>query len=60
VSDVDDVLEFLDLLNGDVFFNSPGEMAGTVVYLASRAGEYTNGQELVVDGGYIAVNPAVC
>lgn len=38
----------------------PGEMAGTVVYLASRAGEYTNGQELVVDGGYIAVNPAVC
>ncbi|TFK40641.1 hypothetical protein BDQ12DRAFT_679794 [Crucibulum laeve] len=35
------------------------EMAGTVVYLASRAGGYTNGQEIVIDGGYVAVNPAV-
>jgi NAD(P)-dependent dehydrogenase (short-subunit alcohol dehydrogenase family) len=34
------------------------EMAGTVVYLASRAGGYTNGQELIIDGGYCAVNPA--
>jgi len=33
------------------------EMAGTVVYLASRAGGYTNGQEIVIDGGYCAVNP---
>jgi NAD(P)-dependent dehydrogenase (short-subunit alcohol dehydrogenase family) len=34
------------------------EMAGTVVYLASRAGSYVNGQEIVIDGGYTAVNPA--
>lgn len=34
------------------------EMAGTVVYLASRAGGYTNGQEIIIDGGYCAVNPA--
>lgn len=33
-------------------------MAGTVVYLASRAGGYTNGQEIVIDGGYCAVNPS--
>ena len=32
-------------------------MAGTVVYLASRAGGYTHGQEIVIDGGYTAVNP---
>lgn len=35
-----------------------GEIAGTVVYLASRAGCYTNGHEVVVDGGYLAVNPS--
>lgn len=42
--------------------NRPGtaeEVAGTVIYLASPAGGYTNGQEIVVDGGYIAVNPSV-
>ncbi|KAG6850346.1 hypothetical protein H0H93_014619 [Arthromyces matolae] len=35
------------------------EMAGTAVYLASRAGGYVNGQEIVIDGGYVAVNPSV-
>jgi len=34
------------------------EMAGTVVYLASRAGGYTNGQEISIDGGYMSVNPS--
>jgi NAD(P)-dependent dehydrogenase (short-subunit alcohol dehydrogenase family) len=27
------------------------EMAGTILYLASRAGGYVNGHVLVVDGG---------
>jgi len=34
------------------------EMAGTAVYLASLAGCYTNGQEIVIDGGYLCVNPS--
>ncbi|KAJ3554395.1 hypothetical protein NM688_g3133 [Phlebia brevispora] len=34
------------------------EMAGTVIYLVSPAGCYTNGQEIAVDGGYLAVNPS--
>ncbi|KAG2127860.1 hypothetical protein BD769DRAFT_1357114 [Suillus cothurnatus] len=34
------------------------EMAGTAVYLASPAAGYMNGQELVIDGGYMAVNPS--
>ncbi|KAI0338890.1 NAD(P)-binding protein [Trametopsis cervina] len=34
------------------------EMVGTVIFLASPAGCYTNGQEIVVDGGYLAVNPS--
>lgn len=33
-------------------------MAGTVVYLVSRAGGYTNGQEISIDGGYMSVNPS--
>jgi len=34
------------------------EVAGTAIYLASRAGCYTNGQEIMIDGGYLAVNPS--
>ncbi|KAJ7164659.1 short-chain dehydrogenase [Mycena crocata] len=34
------------------------EIAGTVIYLASPAGCYTNGQEIIIDGGFVAVNPA--
>jgi NAD(P)-dependent dehydrogenase (short-subunit alcohol dehydrogenase family) len=34
------------------------EMAGTVVYLASKAGGYTFGQTIVIDGVYLAVNPS--
>ncbi|KAK0503881.1 short-chain dehydrogenase [Armillaria luteobubalina] len=33
------------------------EMAGTAVYLASPSGRYATGQEIVIDGGYLAVNP---
>ena len=29
----------------------PDEMAGTVLYLVSNAGSYTNGECMVVDGG---------
>ncbi|KAI0662300.1 short-chain dehydrogenase [Cubamyces menziesii] len=34
------------------------EIAGTVIYLASPAGCFTNGQEIAVDGGFLAVNPS--
>ncbi|PCH44253.1 NAD(P)-binding protein [Wolfiporia cocos MD-104 SS10] len=34
------------------------EIAESVIYLASPAGCYTNGQEIVVDGEYLAVNPS--
>ncbi|VDB84645.1 unnamed protein product [Peniophora sp. CBMAI 1063] len=34
------------------------EMAGTVIYLSTKAGGYANGQEIVIDGGYLAVNPS--
>ncbi|KAI0916761.1 hypothetical protein AcW2_007068 [Taiwanofungus camphoratus] len=35
------------------------EVAGTVIYLVSPAGCYTNGQEIIIDGGYTAVNPSL-
>jgi NAD(P)-dependent dehydrogenase (short-subunit alcohol dehydrogenase family) len=46
-------------LEGLIFVTRAQEMAGTAIYLASEAGSYTNGQEIVIDGGYVAVNPAL-
>ena len=40
------------------FDDSGQEMAGTIVYLASRAGGYAYGEEIVIDGGFTAVNPS--
>lgn len=40
-------------------FNRGEEMAGTAVYLASKAGGYVTGQDVIIDGGYVTVNPAV-
>ncbi|EJC97899.1 short-chain dehydrogenase [Fomitiporia mediterranea MF3/22] len=34
------------------------EVSGIVIYLVSPAGCYTNGQEIIIDGGYLAVNPS--
>ncbi|KIY45630.1 short-chain dehydrogenase [Fistulina hepatica ATCC 64428] len=56
-------LEMLDKMAGGtspIPAKRPGkaeEMAGAIVFLASRAGCYTNGQELKIDGGYCVVNP---
>jgi len=36
----------------------PEEIAGPAIFLASKSGRYTNGQILVVDGSWQAVNPA--
>ncbi|KAF9649946.1 NAD(P)-binding protein [Thelephora ganbajun] len=35
----------------------PRGIAGMAIHLASPAGYYTNGQKILVDGGYITVNP---
>jgi NAD(P)-dependent dehydrogenase (short-subunit alcohol dehydrogenase family) len=35
------------------------DMAGTLLYLASRAGAYTNGAVVTVDGGRLGNFPAV-
>ena len=35
---------------------TPEDMAGTAIYLASRAGAYTNGATIAVDGGIVAVS----
>lgn len=34
------------------------DMGGTMLYLASRAGSYTNGAVLIVDGGRLGLFPA--
>lgn len=36
-------------------FGSEDEMGGAILYLASRAGSFTNGLVLVNDGGRLAV-----
>ena len=48
----------LPLISLTLFAHSAQEIAGAVIYLVSPAGCYTNGQELVVDGGYLCVNPS--
>ncbi|WP_137597597.1 glucose 1-dehydrogenase [Paucilactobacillus kaifaensis] len=37
----------------DKRFADPVELSGTLIYLASHASDYVNGQILVVDGGYL-------
>ena len=38
-----------------VGWGKPAELVGTVVYLASAASDYVNGQIVYVDGGMLAV-----
>jgi NAD(P)-dependent dehydrogenase (short-subunit alcohol dehydrogenase family) len=36
----------------------PAELAGIVVYLASKAGSYVTGETIVIDGGRVHGEPA--
>lgn len=38
-------------------FGEPEDMAGSLLYLASRAGSFTNGCVLLMDGGRCSVIP---
>jgi NAD(P)-dependent dehydrogenase (short-subunit alcohol dehydrogenase family) len=37
---------------------SPEDIAGTILYLTSRAGSYINGSVLLIDGGKLSIVPA--
>ena len=39
-------------------FGGPEEMAGAILYLASRAGSFTNGNAILNDGGRAAIIPS--
>ena len=39
-------------------FGSEEDMAGTVLYLASKAGGFCNGNMVVMDGGRLGIVPA--
>jgi NAD(P)-dependent dehydrogenase (short-subunit alcohol dehydrogenase family) len=51
-------IQSFEVILKNIYDDSGQEMAGTVIYLASRAGGYAHGQEIVIDGGYTAVNPS--
>ena len=37
--------------------NREDEMAALALYLATPSSSYTNGQEIIIDGGFSRVNP---
>lgn len=39
-------------------FGTDEEMAGTILYLAGRAGAYCNGAIMLIDGGRVAAMPS--